>query len=94
MSWFNDDPTGRMVQSWLKVFVSTILSMYLADLVSGAGAFDMTNAYVYLSAGIVSVLPLVINYLNPAYTRYGNGAVEEAPVEVVEVFDEEEYKGE
>lgn len=93
MNWFNDTETGKMVQSWLKVFVSTILSMYLADLVSGAGAFDMTNAYVYLSAGIVSVLPLVINYLNPSYTRYGKGAVEEAPVDV-EVFDEEEYKGE
>lgn len=91
MNWFNDTPTGMMVQSWLKVFLSTVLSMLLADLLSPAGALDMTAFTTYLSAGVVAVLPLAINYLNPSYSRYGSGTDE--PVEI-ETFDSEEYKGE
>lgn len=90
MNWFNDTETGRMVQSWIKVFLSTILSMLLADLLSPEGALDMTAFTTYLSAGVVAVLPLAINYLNPSYGRYGPSKVEAD----VETFDEEEYTGE
>lgn len=92
MNWLNNTESGRMVQSWIKVFVSTILALVLADLVSGAGTLNLTNVWTYVSAGAVAVLPLVINYLNPEYGRYGKGV--EASEEPVEVFNEEEYQGE
>lgn len=92
MNWLNNTDTGKMVQSWVKVFVSTILAMVLADLVNGSDAINLTNFWTYVSAGAVSVLPLVINYLNPSYDRYGKGS--EAVDEEVEEFVEEEYQGE
>lgn len=81
-----------MVQSWIKVFVSTILALFLADLINGSGTLNLTSVWTYVSAGLVAVLPLVINYLNPSYDRYGAGTA--ASEEPVEVFNEEEYKGE
>ncbi len=94
MTFLNDTPAGRMVQSWIKVFVSTILALFLADLINGSGTLNLTSVWTYVSAGLVAVLPLVINYLNPSYGRYGAGSDDVIEGEVVEVFNEEEYKGE
>lgn len=51
-----------MVGSWAKTFLATALSTYLAV---GLDA----NAIV--TAAAASVLPSVINWLNPNYERYG-----------------------
>ena len=59
-----------MVFSWLKVFISTVLALFLAD---GADVFSISvdDGKLWLAAGVAAVVPLVINYLNPRDSRYG-----------------------
>ena len=59
-----------MVFSWLKVFISTVLALFLAD---GADIFSISvdDGKLWLAAGVAAVVPLVINYLNPRDSRYG-----------------------
>ena len=52
--------------SWLKIFLSAILTMVIAK-----GDIYMVTLKECISAGIISVLPIIINYLNPHDTRYG-----------------------
>ena len=51
-----------MAGSWAKTFVATALSTYLS--------VGLQPDYI-LNAALVSVLPSVINWLNPNYERYG-----------------------
>lgn len=61
---------NKAVKSWIKVFASTVLALFLADGgdVVGVGWGDLRT---YLAAGVASVLPLVITYLDPSDTRFG-----------------------
>ena len=52
--------------SYLKVFLSAILTMILAK-----GNIYSVTLKECISAGVISILPIVINYLNPNDTRYG-----------------------
>ena len=60
--------------SWLKVFIAAVLGAYLVELQNGTNLFswnlDMVESL--LTVGVVSLLPIIINYLNPHDTRYGN----------------------
>lgn len=58
------------VGSWLRVFGAAALSAYLGAQVLDADNFA-TNWKVYAVAGLVSVLPVVIAYLNPNDPRFG-----------------------
>ena len=51
-----------MAETWAKTFVATALSTYLS--------VGLQPDYI-LNAALVSVLPSVINWLNPNYERYG-----------------------
>ena len=51
-----------MAGTWAKTFVATALSTYLS--------VGLQPDYI-LNAALVSVLPSVINWLNPSYERYG-----------------------
>ena len=51
-----------MAGTWTKTFVATALSTYLS--------VGLQPDYI-LNAALVSVLPSVINWLNPNYERYG-----------------------
>lgn len=59
-----------MLKSWIKVFAATVLSLFLAD---GGDVFlvDWADLRTYLAAGVASVLPLVITWLDPTDTRFG-----------------------
>jgi len=59
--------------SWLKVFISSVLTTYLALLTQGINLFTWNLDMVenLLAAGFVSTLPVIINYLNPQDPRYG-----------------------
>jgi hypothetical protein len=59
-----------MLKSWAKVFVATVLGLFLAD---GGDVFavDWADLRTWLAAGIASVLPLVITWLDPTDTRWG-----------------------
>ncbi len=52
--------------SWLKIFLSAILTMVMAK-----GDIYLVTLKECISAGIISILPIIINYLNPLDKRYG-----------------------
>lgn len=61
------DEAKRVFMSWLRVFLAACLTAVLAGLVDGGGL----NWQTVLIAGLVSVLPVIINWLNPNDPRYG-----------------------
>ena len=68
--WLNGTGLGRAIQSYVKVFVTVILGLFLAD---GANVFsvDASDLKLWLAAGLSSVLPLVLTALNPKDGRFG-----------------------
>lgn len=56
------------VGSWLRVFLGTALTVWLADLTTKGWSADWQ---AYALAGVVAILPPVIAFLNPADTRFG-----------------------
>jgi len=61
---------NAIVKSWVKVFAATVLSLFLVD---GGDVFgvDWTDVRTYVAAGVASVLPLIITWLDPTDTRFG-----------------------
>jgi hypothetical protein len=61
------------IGSYVKVFLTTVVAVYMAELSSGHDmfTFDIPMAKKLISAGVVSVLPIIHNALNPSDTRYG-----------------------
>lgn len=52
--------------SWVKVFLSAVLTMIIAK-----GDIFAVSLKECVSAGAISILPIIINYLNPHDIRYG-----------------------
>ena len=69
-NWLNGTGLGRAIQSYVKVFVSVVLGLFLAD---GANVFsvDASDIKLWLAAGLSSVLPLILTALNPKDERFG-----------------------
>lgn len=59
-----------MLKSWVKVFAATVLSLFMAD-GGDVLAVNWADLRTWLAAGIASVLPLVITWLDPSDTRFG-----------------------
>jgi len=59
------------IGTFLKVFLSTVLTMWIA--MDNIFAVDVTALRAIISAGVVSAMPVVLNYLNPEYKNYGIG---------------------
>jgi microsomal dipeptidase-like Zn-dependent dipeptidase len=59
-----------MLKSWLKVFAASILALFLAD---GADVFGVSvdELRTWLAAGVASVLPLIITWLDRSDDRFG-----------------------
>lgn len=57
----------------LKTFVSIVLSLAVADFAT-TGAIDLSRWQTWVIAGLVSCVPVITNWLNPADTRYGKGS--------------------
>lgn len=62
MKFFN-----TMLGSWLKVVITAILTMAMAK-----GDIFAITLKECLSAGAISIMPIIINFLNPNDSRYGN----------------------
>lgn len=62
-----------ILKSYLKVFASVILGLFLAD---GADLFavEVTDLRAWLAAGLASVLPLIITALDPEDHRWGKNS--------------------
>lgn len=63
--------------------LATILKTFFAVLFAGAvtdfshnGMMDFGQWQTWVIAALVSVLPMVLNWLNPEDTRYGRGSSE------------------
>jgi uncharacterized MAPEG superfamily protein len=52
----------RMLESWAKVFVAAILTAYMSG---------VTSPLMLVNAGLIAVLPVIVNWLNPKYKGYG-----------------------
>lgn len=59
--------------SWIKIFISAVLGAYLIELQNGVNLFSWNLEMVesLLTVGVVSMIPIIINWLNPSDTRYG-----------------------
>lgn len=64
---------NTMAGSWLKVFITAVLSEYLILKANGLSLFDWNKQTIeaLLTAGVVAVIPVIINFLNPNDPRYG-----------------------
>ena len=60
-----------MLKSWVKVFAATVLSLFMAD-GGDVLAVNWGDLRTWLAAGVASVLPLIITWLDPSDTRWGN----------------------
>ena len=69
LNWLADSP----VASWLRVFVSIVLGDMVAEWAK-LGSFDFKNWQVWLLAGVVAVVPMIIRWLNPLDTAFGRGS--------------------
>lgn len=70
--------TKAMLNSWLNVFVSALITSVLVIFTENNGTIPM-DAQTWLAALIsaaVAVLPVIKNYFDKNDTRYGKGAVE------------------
>lgn len=52
--------------SWIKIFTSAVITMIIAK-----GDIYAVTLKECFSAGVISILPIIVNYLNPHDTRYG-----------------------
>lgn len=69
--------TKAMLNSWLNVFVSALITSVLVILTQNNGTIPM-DGQTWLAAvisAVVAVLPVIKNYFDKKDTRYGKGAV-------------------
>ena len=52
--------------SWVKIFISAVITMIISK-----GNIYLITLEECISAGVISILPIIVNYLNPHDTRYG-----------------------
>lgn len=52
--------------SWLKVALTGVLTMIIAK----GNIYDIAMQDI-ISAAVIAILPIIVNYLNPHDTRYG-----------------------
>jgi len=61
--------------SWVKVFISAVLLQFMNGLIEGHPLFSWDKAMLekLATAGLVALIPVIINFINPNDTRYGVG---------------------
>lgn len=67
LTWFAHSP----IASFVKVFGAGVLGWFLVNA-------DTLGIHPALTIGLVSALPILINWLNPEYTNYGRANLDEA----------------
>ena len=61
--------TQTMIKSWTKVFLASSFAVY------AAGSVSVGNI---INAGLVSVIPVIISWLDPSDKRFGHYKVEKS----------------
>jgi hypothetical protein len=61
------------IGSYCKIFISGVLTLYMAEMSNGVDlfSFDWTMGKKLISAGVISIVPVIYNSLNPHDLRYG-----------------------
>lgn len=62
--------------SFLKAFIVAFLSLLAARHKDGTLCFDANCIKDILLASTFAIIPVIINWINPAYTQYGEGSNE------------------
>lgn len=60
--------------TFLKAFLTAVMSLVMIRYNEGNPCLDKKCIVDIFIAAVFSVLPMIINYINPAYTQYGVGA--------------------
>lgn len=62
-----------MLGSWTKVFFAAVSLQMLNSLTEGHSLFtwDIEMLEKFINAGVVALLPMIVNFFNPAYPLYG-----------------------
>lgn len=74
-AWLATTPLGSAFKTFLAVIIAAAVADFSTD-----GNISLAHWQTWVIGGLVSALPPVISWLNPADTRYGLGAG--APVAV------------
>ena len=61
LGWLATSPLA----SFVKIFAAGVLGWFVVNV-------DSLNVHPAVAIGIASALPVIINWLNPSDTRYGN----------------------
>lgn len=72
ISKFLTTPLG----TFFKAFVVAMLSLIMARQKDGTLCFDKNCIIDILISSTFAIIPVVINWINPNYTQYGEGANE------------------
>jgi len=74
-------PTSQkmaMLKSWGNIFFAALITAFTVVIVeTGTLALDWKTLEAMIIAGLVAVLPVIKNYLDPSDHRYGKGAEQE-----------------
>ena len=62
-------PLGTALKTFVAVLLSGVVGSWATD-----GAISCDKWQTWVIAACVSALPVIVNYLNPADGRYGNGS--------------------
>ena len=73
MSTFAEWLATSPLATALKSFVSIVLSLAVADW-TAHGSINFAAWQTWVIAGLISAVPVIVNWLNPADTRYGKGS--------------------
>jgi hypothetical protein len=65
LAWLATSPIAAAV----KVFIAVVLAMGVADW-QAAGTIHFSDWQTWVIAALASTLPVIVNWLNPADTRY------------------------
>ena len=65
-AWLAGTPLGTA----LKTFIAVLLAAVVGDWAT-AGEISLSNWQTWVIAALVSAVPVVVNWLNPADSRYG-----------------------
>lgn len=68
--------TKAMLNSWLNVFISALITSILVILTENSGKIPMDKEtwIAAVISAVVAVLPVIKNYFDKNDTRYGRGA--------------------
>lgn len=65
--WFATSP----IASFLRVFAALVISQAVADFVK-IGNFNFANYQLWIITALSASVPLILRWLNPADTSFGN----------------------